>query len=105
MCRGMWRVAGTGRMGNGIYNRGVESANPDVFGFTDAAGNHNLIDEPAELGALGYHDGGTTETMLPSAMSQAVVGGPGLNPDGLTTDQDGVAFGTVIFIGAVQTTR
>jgi hypothetical protein len=42
--------------------------------------------------------------MLPSSNSLAVVGGPGLNPDGLTMDQNGILFGPAIFIGAVQVT-
>jgi hypothetical protein len=82
------------------------AANPDIAGFTDSPANHNIIDEPAYLGPLGYHDGGTTETMLPSLDTLADYG-TGLNPQSLSTDQNGEPFPTlasVIFIGAVQTT-
>lgn len=78
--------------------------NADISGFTDDPAYHNLIGINPLLGALGYHDGGSTETMLPAADSPAVVGGPGSNPTGLTADQNGQAFGSSILIGAVQTT-
>jgi hypothetical protein len=73
------------------------------------ASSNNLTSGNPLLGPLAFHvagstlNTGATPTMLPSKTSPAVVGGPGLNPDGLATDQNGHAFGSSIEIGAVQT--
>jgi hypothetical protein len=78
---------------------------PNIYGFLDDPAFCNLIDQPAMLGPLGYHDGGTTMTMLPSKHSPAVIGGPGLNPDDLSGDQNNMPFWALVYIGAVQTTH
>jgi hypothetical protein len=81
----------------------------NLDGTLGAASSNNLTSGNPLLGALVLHVSGSTlttgatATMLPSKTSLAVVGGPGLNPDGLTTDQNGHAFGSSIQIGAVQT--
>jgi hypothetical protein len=87
-----------------ILAQNSAKTDPDAHGFTDDPLNHNLIGQPALLGPLGFHDGGFTQTLLPSPQSLAVVNTPGLNPDSLTTDQNGKPFQIGHFIGAVQTT-
>jgi len=80
-----------------IQNVGADGAN--------ITSSHDITGVSPLLGPLGYHDGGATETLLPSASSPAVVGGPGDNIDSLTADQNGQPFGGSVDIGAVQTTR
>jgi hypothetical protein len=94
---------GTANVVSTIIALNTAKTSPEVIGFTDDPSDHNLISVNPLLGALGYHDGGTTKTMLPRLESPAVIGGPGSNPAELTTDQNGQPFGSSIFIGAVQT--
>jgi hypothetical protein len=81
----------------------------NIDGTLGTASSNNLTTGNPLLGSLAMHGSGSTlgtgltQTMLPSKTSPAVVGGPGLNPDSLTTDQNGHAFGSSIQIGAVQT--
>lgn len=83
--------------------------NLNIDGTLGAASSNNITSGNPLLGPLMFHAPGTTintgatPTMVPSKLSPAVVGGPGLNPDGLTTDQNGHAFGAKINIGSVQT--
>jgi hypothetical protein len=79
--------------------------NTNVDGTLGGNSSNNLTSGNPMLGALGFHDGGTTETMLPSIHSPAVLSDPGLNPEGLGTDQNGKSFNDAdIYIGSVQTT-
>jgi hypothetical protein len=81
----------------------------NIDGTLGAGSSNNFTGTSPLLGALAFHAPGTTlttgvtQTMLPSKLSPAVVGGPGLNPDGLATDQNGRPFGASIEIGSVQT--
>jgi hypothetical protein len=81
----------------------------NIDGTLGTASSNNLTSGNPLLGTLAFHASGSTistgatQTMLPSEASPAVAGGPGLNPDGLGTDQNGHAFGSFIEIGAVQT--
>ena len=81
----------------------------NLDGALGALSSNNLTSGNPLLGTLAYHvtgstlNSGVTQTLLPSRTSPAVAGGPGLNPDSLTTDQNGHAFGSSIQIGAVQT--
>jgi hypothetical protein len=79
-----------------IQNEGMDGAN--ITGTNDIVGVSPLF------GSLGLHDGGTTETLVPSKLSPAVLNGPGENLYDLMTDQNGQPFGTKVFIGSVQTT-
>ena len=70
-------------------------------GATDVNGTSTVPLNPL-LGPLGFHDGGTTQTMLLSFLSPAI--GTGSNPDSLTTDQNGAPreLAGLTDIGAVE---